>query len=197
MRRDDGGWTNHASNGALAPDCLAGAALPASFGGGYARDDACGDGGGQLPEPLQHPDALSIEVDAVSRRLHSGVARGQPSQVARALSELLAMAQTQASAAPEALAMAVVGCVCPGQQRDSYNVGLLPRMQELGSEGALEYADDDGRLVSFAPPAEVRRLAMEIAQVFFDAAQRAQEEAQRQATLNALKAAGIHIPGME
>ena len=76
--------------------------------------------------------------------------------------------------------------------------GLRAYASDPGGDAEFcTYADDDGRLVSFAPPTEVRRLAMEIAQVFFDAAQRAQEEAQRQATLNALKAAGIHIPGME
>ena len=70
--------------------------------------------------------------------------------------------------------------------------------QELG--GALvEYPDEAagrGGVVRFAPPPPVRQLAAECAQVFFDAAQRAQAEAQRLATMEALRAAGVVLPGM-
>ena len=46
-------------------------------------------------------------------------------------------------------------------------------------------------MVRFAPPPPVQQLAAECAQVFFDAAQRAQAEAQRLATMEALRAAGV------
>lgn len=69
----------------------------------------------------------------------------------------------------------------------------FPGSQELG--GALvEYPDEAaGRcgVVRFAPPPPVQQLAAECAQVFFDAAQRAQAEAQRLATMEALRAAGV------